>query len=209
MGTTTNTLLQVGFTMNNAFNTYGYIKVEGMVEEKTIQTISLYFENKIKRGEWVSKKVEGTRDASKLGYYADPLIEVMLKQCLPLIEEQTGLELEPTYSFSRVYQEGEQLIPHTDRPSCEVSVTINVACTGDTWPIWMQYEDKDSVKCMLEPGDAVIYRGCEVTHWRRKLPKGDINVQFMLHYVDKNGQNSEYKFDRREALGLASSVLRS
>jgi len=195
--------------MNNAFNKYGYIKVEELVEEQTIQTISLYFENKINRGEWVSRNIEGARGASKLEYYADPLIEVMLKQCLPVIEEQTGLELEPTYSFSRVYQEGEQLIPHTDRPSCEISVTINVASTGDTWPIWMQYEDKDPVKCMLEPGDAVIYKGCEVTHWRRKLPKGQINVQFMLHYVDKNGPNAEYKFDRRGALGLYAPGRRS
>ena len=81
-------------------------------------------------------------------------------------------------------------------------MTVNVACTGGIWPIWMQYEGNDPVKCMLEPGDAVIYKGCEVTHWRRKLPKGQINVQFMLHYVDKNGPHSEYKFDKRTSLGV-------
>lgn len=191
------------------FQSAGYIKLKGLVDEKTVKTISQYFENKINRGEWVGKQEVEAGDASKLGYYADPLIEVLLKQCLPAIEKQTGLELEPTYSFSRVYQEGEELTPHTDRPSCEISVTINVACTGDIWPIWMQYEDKDPVKCVLNPGDAVIYKGCEVTHWRRKLPKGQINVQFMLHYVDKNGPFAEYKFDKREALGLDSSARRS
>jgi len=193
----------------SSFQRAGYVKVKNMVDEQTVKTISQYFENKINRGEWKTKKEVGVDDASKFGYYADPLIEVMLKQCLPAIEEQTGLKLEPTYSFSRVYQGGEELTPHTDRPSCEISATINVACTGDIWPIWMQYEDKDPVKCMLAPGDAVIYKGCEVTHWRRKLPKGQINVQFMLHYVDKNGQNAEYKFDKREALGLDSSARRS
>tara|TARA_R110000803_G_scaffold176170_1_gene238653 strand:- start:2587 stop:3171 length:585 start_codon:yes stop_codon:yes gene_type:complete len=193
----------------NDFQSAGYTKVDGLVDAQTVKTISQYFENKINRGEWVAKKEVEVGDASKLGFYSDPLIEVMLKQCLPVIEEQTGLELEPTYSFSRVYQEGEELEPHTDRPSCEVSATINVACTGDIWPIWMQYENNDPVKCMLEPGDAVIYKGCEVTHWRRKLPKGQINVQFMLHYVDKNGPYAEYKFDKREALGLAPSAHRS
>eukprot|EP00918_Siedleckia_nematoides_P004213 GHVU01009446.1.p2 GENE.GHVU01009446.1~~GHVU01009446.1.p2 ORF type:complete len:195 (+),score=12.96 GHVU01009446.1:844-1428(+) len=193
----------------SSFQSDGYVKVESLVDAQTIKTISQYFENKINRGEWKAKTEVLENDASKLGYYADPLIEVILKQCLPAIEEQTGLELEPTYSFSRVYQEGEELTPHTDRPSCEISATINVACTGDIWPIWMQYEDNDPVKCMLESGDAVIYKGCEVTHWRRKLPKGHINVQFMLHYVDKNGPNAEYKFDKREALGLDSSARRS
>jgi hypothetical protein len=193
----------------SSFQSTGYTKVKQLVDSQTIKTVSQYFENKIHRGEWVASTKLKEGEASKFGYYADPLIEVMLKQCLPAIEEQTGLELEPTYSFSRVYQEGEELTPHTDRPSCEISATINVACTGDIWPIWMQYEDKDPVKCMLAPGDAVIYKGCEVTHWRRKLPKGQINVQFMLHYVDKNGPNAEYKFDKREALGLDSSARRS
>lgn len=201
-------LLQDGSTMND-FQSAGYIKVSNLVDEQTVKTISQYFENKIKRGEWVAKPKVPKEDASKFGYYADPLIEVMLKQCLPMVEEQTGLELEPTYSFSRVYQEDEELLPHTDRPSCEISVTVNIACTGDVWPIWMQYEAKDPVKCMLEPGDAVIYKGCEVTHWRRKLPKGQINVQFMLHYVDKNGPHAGYKFDKREVLGLDSSARRS
>lgn len=195
--------------MNKLFEQKGYIKVSGLVDAQTIKTISQYFENKINRGEWVGKQEVEAGDASKLGYYADPLIEVILRQCLPTIEEQTGLELEPTYSFSRVYQEGEELTPHIDRPSCEISTTINVACTGDIWPIWMQYESNDPVKCMLEPGDAVIYKGCEVTHWRRKLPKGQINVQFMLHYVDKNGPHAKYKFDKRESLGLDSSARRS
>ena len=193
----------------SSFQTAGYKKVDGLVDEKTIKTVSQYFENKINRGEWAVKSEIKPEEASKLGYYADPLIEVLLEQCRPAMEQHTGLSLEPTYSFSRVYQGGEELTPHTDRPSCEVSATINVACTGDVWPIWMQYEDKDPVKCMLEPGDAVIYRGSEVTHWRRKLPKGQINVQFMLHYVDKNGSHTEYKFDKREALGLDSSACRS
>jgi hypothetical protein len=193
----------------SSFQSAGYCKVDGLVDEKTIKTISQYFENKINRGEWIAYPEVQDGDASKLGYYADPLIEVLLEQCRPAMEQHTELSLEPTYSFSRVYQGGEELTPHTDRPSCEVSATINVACTGDVWPIWMQYEDKDPVKCMLKPGDAVIYRGCEVTHWRRKLPKGQINVQFMLHYVDKNGPNVEYKFDKREALGLDSSARRS
>jgi hypothetical protein len=186
----------------NSFQKLGYTKVENLIDADTIKTVSKYFENKLRRGEWVSPDKLPEGDASKLGYYSDPLVEVLLKEYQPAIEKETGLDLEPTYSFSRVYQEGEELTPHIDRPSCEISVTVNVVCTGDIWPIWMQYEDKDPVKCLLNPGDAVIYKGCEVTHWRRKLAKGLVNVQFMLHYVDKNGPYIEYKFDGRESLGF-------
>lgn len=189
--------------MNESFDSNGYVKVDGLIDLNTIKTVSQYFENKINRGEWVSKNLDEVRDSSKFGYYADPLIEVILVSAKDEIEKQTGLSLDPTYSYSRVYQGGEELLPHTDRPSCEISATINVACTGEPWPIWMQYEDKDPVKCVLNPGDAVIYKGCEVTHWRRKLPPGQLNVQFMLHYVDKNGPNKDFKNDQRPKIGAS------
>ena len=191
------------------FDGFGYIKIGNLIDGQVIKTISQYFENKINRGEWKPNNDTSPEDASKFEYYADPLIEVLLKQCLLEVEKQTGLELEPTYSYSRVYQGGEELLPHIDRPSCEISVTVNVACTGNAWPIWMQYKDKDPVKCVLNPGDAVIYKGCEVAHWRRKLPEGQINAQFMLHYVDKNGPHAQYKLDRRNYLGLDSPSNRS
>jgi hypothetical protein len=38
----------------------------------------------------------------------------------------------------------------------------------------------------LEPGDAAIYSGCEIEHWREEF-KGDWHAQTFLHYVDKNG----------------------
>jgi hypothetical protein len=205
MATTLNTLLQDGFTMSS-YQKDGYETFKNLVDAKTIKTISQYFENKIRLGEWKECLEESTRKPSRYEYYGDPLIEVMLVECLPLVEEKTGLELEPTYSFSRIYQSGEELEPHIDRPSCEVSVTVNVACTGDVWPIWMQYKDNDPVKCMLNPGDAVIYKGCETTHWRRKLPNNCLNVQFMLHYIDKNGKNGVYKFDERGSLGFPAPI---
>ena len=193
----------------SSFQSDGYTKVEGLIDAQTINTMSQYFENKIRRGEWAAQETD-TSDSSKYGYYADPLIEVLLKDCRHSIEQHTGLLLEPTYSYSRVYQGGEELRPHTDRPSCEISVTVNVACTGaEPWPIWMQYKDKDTVKCILNPGDAVIYKGCEVTHWRRKLSEGQLNVQFMLHYVAKNGPYAEYKFDKREGLAFGPTERRS
>ena len=182
----------------------GYLKVENLIDQATLGVVSQYFENKINRGEWGQKDLI-PNDSSKFGYYADPLIEVLLKACLPTVEKETGLTLEPTYSFSRVYQGGEELKPHTDRPSCEISVTVNVACTtSEPWPIWMQYASNDPTKCMLNPGDAVIYKGCEVMHWRRPLEQRAVNPQFMLHYVVKDGPNVAYKFDKRAALGLPS-----
>lgn len=201
-------LLQVGFIMTNVeiFNKYGYVRVDGFLDPLTLSTISQYFENRIKRGEWATKYGDPT---SKLAYYGDPLIEVVLKEYLPIVEEACGKELLPTYSYSRIYQAGEELKPHVDRPSCEISVTVSVAYKGEPNSIWMHYENNPPKECPLDPGSAVVYKGCEARHWRYPLKDDQLVVQFMLHYVDKNGPFADRVFDTRESLGMSSENRRS
>jgi hypothetical protein len=187
------------------FEKHGCVLVKNFIDEKTIAVVSQYFENKIRRGEWVeiSKKGDPT---SRFAYYADPLIEVLLQASKETVEDATGKSLIPTYSYSRIYQTGESLFPHIDRPACEVSVTVNVATKGEFSPIYTQYGQNDPEKHTLNPGDAVIYMGCDVMHWRQPLKEDQLNVQFMLHYVDKDGPNAEHAKDKRPAYGFDSSA---
>jgi hypothetical protein len=187
------------------FEKHGCVLVKNFIDEQTIAVVSQYFENKIRRGEWVeiSKKGDPT---SRFAYYADPLIEVLLQASKETVEDATGKSLIPTYSYSRIYQTGESLFPHIDRPACEISVTVNVATKGEFSPIYTQYGQNDPEKHTLNPGDAVIYMGCDVMHWRQPLGEGQLNVQFMLHYVDKEGPNAEHAKDKRPAYGFDSSA---
>jgi hypothetical protein len=72
----------------------------------------------------------------------------------------------------------------------------------------MQVPGKEPVSYTLEPGDAVVYKGCEVTHWREKAVDTELNAQFMLHYVDQNGPNAKFKWDSRPSLGLPITTKR-
>jgi len=190
------------------FETKGCIRVDGFIDPQTVTIVSQYLENRIRRGEW-GEGCEGKQAVSKFFYYADPLIEALLLACKPGVEQVVGKELLPTYSYSRVYQPNEELKPHTDRPSCEVSVTVNVASKGDNSPIYMQYAANAVEEHVLKPGDAVVYKGCEAKHWRKPLKDGQLNVQFMLHYVDRNGPNAIYEKDTRPAYGMSAKTRRS
>lgn len=186
------------------FEKHGCVLVKNFIDEQTIAVVSQYFENKIRRGEWIEVADKGD-PTSRFAYYADPLIEVLLQASKEAVEDATGKGLEPTYSYSRIYQAGEKLSPHVDRPACEISVTVNVATKGEFSPVYTQYGQNDPEKHVLNPGDAVIYMGCDVMHWRQPLREGQLNVQFMLHYVDKNGPYAEYAKDKRPAYGFNSS----
>jgi hypothetical protein len=134
-------------------------------------------------------------------WYADPLVETMLIIKRKKMQEETGLELLPTYSFSRLYTYGAVLRKHKDRPECEVSVTVMVGSSGEKWPIYIDGNELD-----LEPGDAAVYLGCDVEHWRNEF-LGDWHMQFFLHYVDKNGLYSNLYGDGRFLLGIQKPSL--
>jgi hypothetical protein len=193
----------------NEFRENGYVLIRGFFKPEELDTISRYLELSLKRYPENNYSLRNKKSVSSISWYADPLIEVILKNALPDIEAVTGLELDPTYSFTRVYQKGDELKAHVDRPACEISVTSHIATVGKPWPIHMKAPGKEPTAHYLEPGDACVYRGCEVTHWRNKAVDTDVNVQVMLHYVDKNGPNAGYKFDERRALGLSDLSKRS
>jgi hypothetical protein len=181
------------------FETNSCVLVKGFIDPQGIDTISRYMEYSLGQKNFVSTDYDPT---SRYFKYADPLIETVLQNSLAHLEEITGKSLYPTYSYSRVYMQGDELKPHVDRESCEVSVTVHVATKGAPWPIWMKVPGKEPMSFVLEPGDAVVYKGCEVTHWREKAVDTEINAQFMLHYVDQQGPNAAFKWDKRPALGL-------
>jgi hypothetical protein len=88
-----------------------------------------------------------------------------------------------------------------DRVECEHSATLHIASSEEyAWPIWMRHESADPVSVTMNPGDAVIYRGDQVIHWRDPLPI-EWYLQVFLHFVDADGPYSDRAFDRRAGLG--------
>jgi hypothetical protein len=133
----------------------------------------------------------------------------LLEQLLPHFETASGLKLYPTYSYARLYTEhGEVLENHRDRPACEISATLTLGFDGDVWSIYMgANEDKSKAsKIDMAIGDAVMYRGCDIWHWREPYFEGQWQAQVFLHYVDQNGPHAEWKYDKRESLGLSKTI---
>ena len=81
-------------------------------------------------GTWTDKQIPNT-----YSHYADFAMETLLVKMLPVMAKETGLNLIPTYSYARIYKKGDELRRHKDRPSCEISTTLNLG--GDPWPIFI------------------------------------------------------------------------
>ena len=137
--------------------------------------------------------------------YGNIAMETLLLKCQPIMEKATGLKLDPNYTYARIYKKGDELKRHKDRFSCEISTTMNLG--GDDWPIYLEPSEeigKKGRKVNLKPGDMLVYRGCDLEHWRNKF-KGTECVQVFLHYNNsKTPGAKENIFDNRKHVGLPS-----
>ena len=152
----------------------------------------------------VENQIQPTKEpmfAGSKSIYADPVFENLLNFIKPKIEKDYGKELVPTYSFWRMYTYNSDLFPHIDRASCEISATVMFGSDGTKWPFFV-----DGNKFDLEPGDAVLYLGTKLKHWRETF-LGDWHAQGFLHYVDQEGPHAEWKRDKRPQYALRNEYL--
>ena len=208
-----------------AFNKYQVIK--GALNYELANFIFNYFLLKRDAVDWMYKNnvtydtgISGTWTDQQVpntySHYADHVMETLLVKMLPVMAKETGLNLVPTYSYARIYKKGDILRRHKDRPSCEISTTLNLG--GDPWPIFIDGTGSDNVideyknihkpgapkgvKVDLKPGDMLIYSGCELEHWREPF-EGQLCGQVFLHYNHADGQFAKSNlYDKRPMLGI-------
>ena len=149
-------------------------------------------------GTWNDEQVPNT-----YSHYSDLVMETLLQKVKPVMEKHTGLKLNETYSYARIYKQGDILARHKDRYSCEISTTLNLG--GDPWPIYLDSTGKTGqagIKVNLDPGDMLIYSGCDLEHWREEFT-GKNCGQVFLHYNRAGSKLAkENAYDKRPFIGL-------
>jgi hypothetical protein len=173
---------------------FKYKIIKNFLSKDEIDLLSLYCEIK-HRTNLVNFDVKDSGVGATY-FYGDAVMESLMLKNKNLVEKESGKKLLPTCSFWRCYTKHSDLKKHTDRPSCEISVTVNIGGDGTPWPIFM-----DGAQLNLEKGDGALYLGCELEHWREEF-KGDHYFQTFLHYVDEEGENTEHYMDKRNYWGI-------
>jgi len=202
---------------NNEFDK-GWIKVNGFLNKDMADYLYGYVLLSKRRLEVLESEIDmskiyqtpfdkehlwGTFNDIK-GCYArggDLVFETLLLGKLKQLEKITNSKLSPQYSFYRLYMNGSELVRHKDRKSCEISATLCLGYDSHyNWPIWFENSDGKEISVELQPGDGVIYKGCDLDHWREPF-KGNNHAQVFLHYTNLNGPYGHIKFDGKGALG--------
>jgi hypothetical protein len=175
--------------MNNQelFAKNNYVVVRNLLDPYLVKFLASYY-SAVRAGQ----AGEFKKDWSSLNSHGDVCGDVVLYSIRTLIAEHTGLDLLPTYSFTRIYKKGERIGRHADGPQNQVSCSMCVARGEVDWPVHLSDGEHEG-GVVLQAGDGVIYRGHKVEHWREKFT-GDNQVQVIVGYVEKGGEFDHHRF---------------
>lgn len=210
-------MIEYSKTNNFLFDKHGYFLANNLYDpEELYDTVPIqrgqinyygsldkfkYFEDE--------KQVSGS-----LARYSHPKYKYIHSQVRLKLENIIGKKLFNTYYYDRFYFAGQELTPHVDRPACEISVSIHISSNlTQVWPFKIETPENEIHQLGLNPGDGVIYKGCDRKHWRDPMPsrfnkfKKIKNVllnkkddsyyhQIFFHYVLADGYRCQFAFDR-------------
>jgi len=178
--------------MNKELQNNWYVVVKNFIPKERAYYLARELHHfVIERGLQGDTQVEKSACVHNFLYFLELLCEKT-----PEVSELAGTIVLPTYTYGRIYFPEAELLPHTDRDSCEISLSVNLY-GGAQWPFLIQKADQTIVSVDLNVGDAILYLGCIAAHARDKWlpPASDYYAQVFLHYVQSRGHRGRSYFD--------------
>ncbi len=142
------------------------------------------------------------------GHHYKPLL-YLLWGLTPIVSEIIGRELLPTYDYFRIYREGDICRVHSDRYSCEHSLSLTLAYSDERiWDLQIEkgkaepsaridegFGEAEFASVPTKVGDAVLYQGVTHRHGRTAPNPNAWSAHLFLHWVDRDGPYREFAFD--------------
>ena len=158
-----------------------------LVKPDVIQTLRVHFQKLLKNG---GMKLGDGQSPLRYIAYKDPEASLLQPYFIPVVTDISGVPVKSTYNYTATYIAGAKLPPHTDRPQCEFTISLaiesgNEKNDGYVWPIVI-----GTKKITLKPGDAALYKGIELNHYRNTLPEGNTVTNIFFHYVNESFSGS-------------------
>jgi len=180
-----------------------YLKLNKMVPPFILSLLQLSYQSLSTLG----KIPFGDSQAKRFSLYNDRISVFLHFQLTDKIRQITGHNAVPTYSYYGSYIAGSTLEPHTDRHQCEFTISLSILhrpVHAKPWPLCLGKTPKfernnsaesrtdeempareDSLCIPLQEGDALLFMGRHLVHYREGTLKEveDVTSNIFLHWV--------------------------
>ncbi|MDT9600275.1 hypothetical protein [Sphingosinicella rhizophila] len=193
----------------------GYAHIEGLVPVEIALAFLQGLKEQIGPGAIPLSRVEDfpnllDRPAFEIyGHHYKPMLH-FLWGLTPIVSQIVGRDLLPTYDYFRIYREGDVCRVHSDRPSCEHSLSLALDYSdGEIWDLEIgktrhpapsaqvdaDFGSEPFAAIPLAVGDALLYRGVNHRHGRTRPNPNGWSAHLFLHWVDRLGPYRDQAFD--------------
>ena len=131
-------------------------------------------------------------NGARLGSNGEPSSALMLHLLQPLVAEIAGAAIKPAYSYAWIYRRGATMPLHRDRDPCRYTLSVLIdyapAVDGPTpWPLGIHPRGGGApLEIRQSVGEAIIFNGQELSHFRPPFTAGTQSTSLLLHYVDRD-----------------------
>lgn len=162
----------------------GYVAVPELLHPFHIAALRRYYRYLIRNGKL---RLGDKESPLRYGVHNQSVARFFHHQLAGVVTDLAGEPVKPSYVYVASYQSGAKLEKHSDRPQCEFSITLCLDYSPEPadetpWPIHLEAAG-DMVTIHQRLGDGLLYRGCQVPHWRDQLPQGNTSTSMFFHYV--------------------------
>lgn len=179
--------------MKKQFDNLGFVIIRNFISKNKAKKLSKEFRD------FCDKNPNETQPDNQVkrapAYYNHSAFVELLSSKTAKVSKLIGERVLPSYCYARVYTEKCVLEKHTDKPACEISLTVHL--DGDKeWEFFIEDKIGEVHEIVLTSGDAILYSGGEVLHWRNEY-KGSFYSQTFLHYVKSSGIYKHNYFENK------------
>jgi hypothetical protein len=169
------------------FHTHRYVPLHGLVHPFHLAALRSYYRQQIRDGKL---RLGDSQTPRRYLAHNEKVACFFHHQLTAIVSSIAGEPVKPSYVYVVSYQPGARLPRHTDRPQCEFSISLCLDFTPEregrtSWPLCFETEP-GTLKIVQSLGEGLLYRGCELPHFRTMLPKNCTSTSIFFHYVHRD-----------------------
>ena len=164
----------------------GVAVLRGFMDVDRAMSLGSYYRRCIKEGYFAH--VGGTLRADIR--HNEPFTCFLHRQLTPFVRSFARCPVKPSYCYVAGYRPGSVVPKHTDREQCEWTLLVlggyrpsRFERVVTPWPLWLAASGSRRRSVRLAVGDAVLFRGRHLVHWRPRLAPRHSSVSILFHFV--------------------------
>lgn len=169
----------------------GFAPIRGLIHPFHLGALRRHYRRRIRKGAF---RFGDAQCPLRFVAHNEPIAGFFHHQLTSVVSQIVGHTVKPSYVYFASYQNGARLPKHIDRAQCEYTLALSVDFAPEPavetpWPLQLELPS-GRVTCYQALGDALLFRGRSIPHFRHELPVGCTSTSLFFHYVDEGFNGS-------------------